>query len=412
MKVALLSYSDIGGGAAQATFRLHKALVAGGTESLLCVNQALSEDPNVFTPPGKVSTFLRSLRPHLGTIARNLLLTDGAPSPSLSLLPSRWPKRLNSLNLDVVHLHWTQWEMLSIHDISQINAPLVWTLHDMWVFSGSQHYDNSGRWASGYTADSRHINERGLDLDRWCWERKQKSWKRPISIICPSNWMAHCARSSPLLNHCKVHVIPNTIDTDVWRPHDKSSCRRLFNLPQSSKLILFGANGGVDDPRKGFDLLKKALDRLYNCSSTTDFELVIFGQSPPVVPPNSGYKTHYLGSFSDPVALIALYNAVDLLVVPSRQDNLPNVALEAHACGTPVVAFDVGGLSDIVSHQVTGVLARPEDHQSLARSISWVLNDPERLHNLGMAARSRAVSLWSYPVVSGMHQRLYRSLHE
>ena len=100
------------------------------------------------------------------------------------------------------------------------------------------------------------------------------------------------------------------------------------------------------------------------------------------------------------------------MVVPSRQDNLPNTAVEAHACGAPVVAFRTGGLPDIVEHKRTGYLAQPFDTQDLAAGISWVLEDPQRRIGLGHAARQRAERLWNPARVAGMYGEVYGSVIE
>jgi glycosyltransferase involved in cell wall biosynthesis len=135
--------------------------------------------------------------------------------------------------------------------------------------------------------------------------------------------------------------------------------------------------------------------------------LVLFGQSRPAQPPDLGFPIHYSGHLHDDLSLRLLYAAADVFVIPSRQDNLPNTGLEAHACGTPVVAFAAGGLVDIVDHHITGVLAEPFDPLSLAAAIRWVLEDPQRCRQLGAAARQRAEQLWDPARVAGLYAGVY-----
>ena len=99
-------------------------------------------------------------------------------------------------------------------------------------------------------------------------------------------------------------------------------------------------------------------------------------------------------------------------MLPSRQDNLPNTGLEAHACGTPVVAFKTGGLPDIVDDRVTGALAEPFEPASLAACIRWVLEDEQRLQQLGSAARARAERLWAPRRIAGLYEKVYLSAKE
>lgn len=222
------------------------------------------------------------------------------------------------------------------------------------------------------------------------------------------------------MRHWPIAVIPNTLDNTVWQPVDKALARQMLQLPPSVPLLLldkrysFGAMGGGQDPRKGFDLLQAALQHLRGQSSAplAGLELVVFGQLAPKTPPDMGFPVHYTGHLHDDISLRLLYSAADALVIPSRQDNLPNTGVEAHACGTPVVAFDACGLPDIVSHQQTGYLAKAFDPTDLAAGIHWVLADPARHAALRQAARAKAVALWSTAVVAGQYQRVYGNATE
>jgi glycosyltransferase involved in cell wall biosynthesis len=179
--------------------------------------------------------------------------------------------------------------------------------------------------------------------------------------------------------------------------------------------VLFGAMGGSADPRKGADLLLEAVQRLRSQVAGTpleQLELVVFGQSRPAQLPDHGFPIHYSGHLHDDLSLRLLYAAADVFVIPSRQDNLPNTGLEAHACGTPVVAFATGGLVDIVEDRVTGALADPFAPASLAGAIRWLLEDPQRRRQLGAAARQRAERLWEPARVAGLYAEVYRQALE
>ena len=176
-------------------------------------------------------------------------------------------------------------------------------------------------------------------------------------------------------------------------------------------MVLFGALGGTSDKRKGADLLLHSLQLLkkrLRGSPLEDLELVVFGQSCPAKPLQLGFPIHFVGRQHDDISLRLLYAAADVFVISSRQDNLPNTGLEAHACGTPVVAFRTGGLVDIVDDRVTGALAEPFDPTSLVASIAWVLEDPQRRRQLGVDARLRAQRLWSPGRVAGLYAEVYR----
>jgi glycosyltransferase involved in cell wall biosynthesis len=297
--------------------------------------------------------------------------------------------------------------MLSIADIGQLQQPVVWTLHDMWAFCGAEHYTDDQRWREGYWRHNRPSYEGGFDLNRWTWDRKRKHWRKPFQIVTPSQWLADCVRKSALMADWPVTVIPNPIDTELWQPVDKGLARQLLNLPQHVPLLLFGASDGTADPRKGFDLLRAALDRLRG--EIAGLELAVFGQGEPKQAPDVGFPVHYMGRMQDPLSLRVLYSAADAMVVPSRQEAFGQTASEAHACGTPVIAFKVGGLPDIVDHLKTGYLAAPFDIEDLARGVQWVLAEGDRSKNLGEAARQKALTLWTPEVVGNLYIQLYNS---
>lgn len=410
LKVFHLNHSDITGGAARAAYRIHHALRDAGIDSQMLVNVATSDDSTVYGPLSKFGKALGLIRPQLAIPIRKLLRTGNPIIHSPSLVPSSWPVRLNASDADVVHLHWVQGEMLSIADIGRIHKPIVWTLHDMWAFCGAEHYTTDFRWRDGYRPDNRPAHESGFDLNRNTWHRKSNHWRRPIQIVCPSQWLADCVRASALMGEWPVAVVPNVIDTDRWQPIDQRLARQLLGLPQDCPLLVFGAIGGGKDSRKGIDLLLAALNQLRSEANLQDLQLLVFGQRARQSPPQPGFPVHYTGHLHDDLSLRALYSAGDAFVIPSRQDNLPNTGLEAHACGTPVVAFNTGGMPDIVNDRVTGALAEPFEPASLAAAIRWVLEDLSRLHGLGVAARERAERLWAPARVAGLYAEVYMQL--
>lgn len=410
MKVLQLNYSDINGGAARAAHRIHQAVRDAGIDSKMIVSVAASGDWTVQGPQGQWARAMVRLKPRLASLLRAMLRTSNPIIHSPAVMPSGWAKRLNTSTADLVHLHWVQEEMLSISDIGRIRKPVLWTLHDMWAFCGAEHYTEDQRWLEGYHRNNRPPHERGLDLNRFTWQRKRRQWERQFHIVCPSTWLADCARQSALMGNWPITMIPYPIDLRTWAPLNQHQARDLLHLPQDRPLVLFGAMGGTADPRKGAEQLFGALQILSTQLRDTPLEhleLVVFGQLAPRQPPNLGFQIHYTGHLHDDLSLRALYSAADLLVVPSRQDNLPNTGLEAHACGTPIVAFRTGGLVDIVDDRRTGALADPFDTASLAAAIGWVLEDTARRRGLGAAARARAEQLWNPERIAAIYSDLY-----
>ena len=276
MKVAHANYSDINGGAARAAYRIHRALREHGIDSRMHVIRASAGDSTVEASPPAWMGKKDGIRTRLGESVTKLLHTENRILHSPEILRSRWPQRLNSLDADVIHLHWFGYEMMSVADIARLRKPVIWTLHDMWAFCGAEHFTEDFRWRDGYLRDNRPIHESGFDLNRWTWQRKINHWRSPLHIVTPSRWLADCARQSAIMRDWPVSVIPYAIDTETWRPVDKALARRILGLPVDCPLLLFGAIGGTHDPRKGFDLLRGALDHLRG--EILGLELVVFGR--------------------------------------------------------------------------------------------------------------------------------------
>ncbi len=403
MRVIHLSYADILGGASRAAYRIHRSLIEENIDSKMWVNKVFSDDSTVEGPSTRIKKLLIEIKPRL---INNLLLKVLSKKKkfiqSPSVFPSNWVKLINKSDIDIVNLHWIQNEMISIKDISKIKKPIVWTLHDMWAFCGAEHYTNHNRWREGYNFRNRDVHDSGFDLNQWTWKRKQKYWKNPIQIITPSKWLANCVNESKLMSHWPLSIIAYPLDTDVFKPIDKKSARKQLNLPLDIPLVLFGTDD-VGDFRKGFDLLNAALENL----KTTAFELVVFGERKKILEYNFSFPIHYMGHISDDTNLQLIYNSADVMIVPSRQDNLPNIALEAQSCGLPIVAFNLGGLPDIIEHKKTGYLVEAFNTNDLANGISYALDKINKT-NLEMNARKKALEKYSPKTIA----RKYISIYE
>ena len=361
----------------------------------MMVRMKYSDDYTVIGPSTRFMKFINSLRSPIGNIINKIQNTHNHNYKSGNWLFSRWAKIINDMDVDVVHIHWVGAETLSIEDIGRIKKPIVWTLHDMWPFCGLEHYtsdDSMSRWRNGYSrTDSTNL----LDLDNIVWRRKNKSWKKNINIVSPSNWLLKCVSQSSLFKSCNQYLIPNILDVKIFKPLNRNFCREVLNLDTDKKIILFGAFGGSADLRKGYDLLLNAIRYMATSIPVDNIQCLIFGQSRPATDIDLPIEIKWLGHVHDSSTLALIYNAANVMVVPSRQENLPQTATEAQACGCPVVAFDCTGFPDIVEHKVTGYLAKPYEHIDLATGIAWVIEDSERESFLGDNATNRAKEKWS-----------------
>ncbi len=322
-------------------------------------------------------------------------------------------RELNKEQSDVVNLHWLGTGTLSIEEIGRLRHPVVLSLHDMWTFCGAEHYTYDRRFESGYATGTRPDGESGVDWNRIVWSRKAKAWRHPMTVVTPSRWLADCVGRSRLMSSWPVHVIPNPIDLNLWSPMDRREARSSLGLPPDGWVVAFGADGGEAKSIKGGDLLRKALRRLPGNlanSMRSDLRLVVFGGKRAFVEEGAlPFTVHHLGRVQDDGVLRAVYSAADVMVVPSRQDNLPNTAVEAQACGTPVVGFCVGGLPDIVDDGVNGRLVAAFDTEALARAIAWVVERPERNGRLSAASRRSAIAKFDPMRIADAYVDVYRS---
>jgi glycosyltransferase involved in cell wall biosynthesis len=239
-----------------------------------------------------------------------------------------------------------------------------------------------------------------------------KAWEKlDLTVVAPSRWIAACARASQLFGHRPVRVLPNGIDSRVFRPIEREQARDILGISREARVVLFSAHN-VGNPIKGFDLLVDALRALPRSHGPQGFELLLVGARRLPGGSSPGIPVKCLGGLSDDVALALANGAADLLVAPSREENLSNTVMEAMACGRPTVAFNVGGMPDLITDRVHGALAAPYDTRELRDAILWTVEDPLRWRALGAAARAKAESEYALPAHSARFEALYRELIE
>lgn len=414
MKTLILSTFDVEGGAARAAYRLHNGLQRIGMDSQMVVQTKYGDDRTVIGPQTKMKRGFGLIRPTLDSFPLLLYPNRQDILFSPAILPDNLATLVAKLNLDVVHLHWVAGGFLRPKTLKHFNKPLIWTLHDMWAFTGGCHYDEEcGRYRESCGKCPVLASSKNWDLSRWIWRRKQKAWKDlEFTVVTPSRWLGDCAKASSLFCDLRVEIIPNGLDSSRFKPYDKHIARELLFLPQDKKLILFGAIDSTSDKRKGFQFLQPALQALANNEWENEIELIVFGSSKPPTPPELSMKTHYLGHLPGDLSLGLLYAAADVMLVPSIQEAFGQTASEAMACGTPVVAFGATGLLDIVEHKRTGYLAQPFDAEDLAKGIAWVLEDDERWQALSHQARQKVEDEFAIESVAQRYAELYREVLE
>ena len=414
LKLIILNSYDSSGGAAIATYRLHRGLCSIGVDSRMLVSIKTTNDPTVVIPEPKsllqkVIALIHSRRDQRISLR---YLGKGKQLFSPARCPDDLTLRVAKLNPNIIHLFWVNSGFMKVETLKKLKAPIVWTLHDMWPFTGGCHYDDECgqfRESCGNCPVLDSNNEH--DLSRRIWERKRKSWQNiPIVVVATSRWLADMARSSSLFKDQRIEVIPNGIDAERYKPLDKVVSREGYGLPKNKKLVLFSAFNATKDKRKGNQFLIPALKEMANKGWGERIELVVIGSSTPESSLELGIKVHYMGNLRDEISQVLLYSAADVVVAPSMQENLSNTVMESLSCGTPVVAFNVGGMPDMIDHQLNGYLARPFESDDLAAGIMWVLENESRHDILSRRARKTVLERYTLQTVANRYLRLYQSI--
>lgn len=393
-------------GAGRAALRVHAAIARNGVASTMVVQHGDGSNPGVEaleSPAGGVATQIR-LRLERALLGLQAPGDDGYRSLGLGGGPGLAAIRRHAP--DIVHLHWIP-GLLGIADLPRIGRPLVWTFHDQWPVCGAEHYSDLARPREGYTPANRPAAARGPDLDRWVWQRKRRHWAALAPVIaCSSRWLAEETRRSVLFGDCAIHAIPTPLDVALYQPRDRRAARQELGLPLDRRLLAFGAWGATTDRRKGFPVLREALQCLAARGLAEDADLLLFGATGRE--PVAGFRTHWLGHVAQERRMATIYAAADLLAIPSLQDNYPNVLAEAMACACPAVGSDVGGIPDLIQPEETGLLAPRGDAAALAAQLERLLRDDSLRLRLGEAARRKVEADCSERTVAARYRELYR----
>ncbi len=414
----MINTSDTGGGAPVACMRLLKALEAQSVDVKMLVQHKKTGEPRVISV---IKTWFDKQKAQINLLRERLpFIFFYEKDKSVRFAFSMANTGSSVMNepavadADIIHLHWTNFGFLSIDnlkELAQSGKPIVWTLHDMWAFTGGCHYagtcDNFKRECGNcYFLKNPHPND--LSHRDWIVKAALFADNPNITFVTCSNWLAGEAKKSTLLKGFRVEAIPNPIDTTIYLPKDKSSARQKHGINADVKLILFGA-ANIMDRRKGLTYLVEALTILKNNYPSDQVEIAIFGKNKHFDVSLLPFPVHQLGLITSQTDLVDIYSMADVTVSPSIEDNLPNIIMESLACGTPVVAFDTGGIPDMIGHQQNGYLAQFKSGEDLARGIHHVLflaNADE----MAVAARNKVLDNFSNEKVAAQYINVYKSV--
>ncbi|HCC85803.1 MAG: Glycosyl transferase group 1 [Proteiniphilum acetatigenes] len=407
MKILLINRSDLRGGAAIAAFRLMNALNANGQQAKMMVLEKLSDSNNVVEVGSKLANRWNFLAERARIFAHNGFSRNNLFDVSVA------DKGLSVTNqplfreAEIIHLHWINQGMLSLDEIGRIIASgkkVVWTMHDMWPFTGICHHAaGCDRYESGcgccpYLAVP---SQQDLSYQRFLAKQATYAGGRITFVAC-SNWLRELAAKSPLTAGHQVVSIPNPIDTAVYTPMDKREARQRLNLPENKKIVLFAA-AKASDPRKGMDYLVEA-SRIM-AQQHDDILFLIAGNDGEELGKRLSLPARSLG-YVAPQDMPGVYNAADLFVTPSLQDNLPNTIMEAMACGMPCVGFRTGGIPEMIDHRKNGYVAEYQNARDLADGLRWTLFETDS-EMLSANARRKVVEEYAQEKVAQQYRHIY-----
>jgi len=419
MKVTLINTSDAGGGAPAACLRLLKALEGQDTDVQLLVQHKKTDDPGVTgtvkTSAGRLKAKLNFLRERLPFIFFHEKDKSVRFAFSTANVGTSIKNELLVAGADILHLHWTNSGFLSVANIQELvdlGKPIVWTLHDMWAFTGGCHYSGECNHFTNQCGDCWFLGDAGKnDISHSGWLRKAAMYAgaKNITFVTCSKWLANVARQSALLKDFRIEAIPNPIDTTVFSPQDKVDTREKWHINPFAKIVLFGA-ANINDRRKGLKYLIEALGILKTDYPETDFiEVVIFGKNKLFDVSQLPFRAHAFDLITSQQELAEIYSLADVFVTPSLEDNLPNTVMEAMSCGTPVVAFNTGGLPEMIDHLQNGYLAEFKSAAEFAEGIFEILySDSEK--NLSVNARNKVLENYNNEKVARQYIEVYKSL--
>ena len=388
MKIVHISTSDKIGGAALAANRLNSAFNLANVDSIMIVLNQSGADKNIISVRKGKNQYISKL---------NLLATESLKrklfrpnyTTSLGWCGYDLCKIKEIIEADVIYIHWTGFGFLSIKGLSNIldlNKPTIIFMHDMWFITGGCHHSfECDLYKTSCSKCSKIGNKKFNSITSITFNLKKKylTKYKNLHIVAPSNWLANCVKQSALFKNNSINVIHNLIDTDSYKPIDKQIARKILNIPEDKKIILFGANGGKSDKYKGWDYLVSAISQI----DRNDVVIALFGGNISEEDRKLlKFPIYSFGYLYDEYSTMLLYNAADVFVMPSLAENFPNTILESLACGTPVVGFNVGGIPDLIKHQQTGYLAEYMNERDLTNGINWIFNNErlfikEKLHN-------------------------------
>jgi len=412
MNILQISTSDLANGAGIAAYRLNKALRNYSQNSQMLVSLKQSNDNYVYQvrpiSQNLLNKFINKVQLKVEKIANYFGPQGVYSSNTQKVLKHPLVSQADIINIHNIHWHENNFS-LNILPIISKKVPLVWTLHDMWPFTGHCIYSlDCTRWkiGCGYCPDLTSYMTLKMDTTALLYKIKKYIYKRSnLTIVTPSRWLQILASQSPLLKQFNIFHIPNGINQEIYKPIHKHYVRQVLDIDLNHPVVLFMASY-LDDARKGYTYFEQAMLAIYDQFPNLQVLVVGLGKLPEIL--CFKFKVIFMGYVNNEKILALMYSAADIMIFPSYADNLPNTILECLACGTPVVAFDSGGIPEIIKHLETGYIARSKDSSDLADGIVKLLRNT----SMRIDMQNKCVKSITNNFSSSLQAERYFSLYE
>lgn len=412
MKILFINAQDTKGGASIAPYRLSKGLEKYcNTENYFIVGKKHSNDSNIFC------TRKNDTRLFIELLADKILNKLGLQYQYFPFSTRFIMKKTKEINPDIISLHNTHegyFKTAMLKDLSKI-APIVWTLHDMWSFSANAVHtfgDESWKQLKSGKGEKRIYPHIGINTGKWLLRQKRRIYRNSdIRIVTPSGWLYQLACQSPVFVNKRIDLIPHGIDLEVFNSKERQCSRSLLNIHQDAKVVMFSSAGDLDIcPWKGGKLLVDIL-KVINRKSNHKIDLLIVGKGElKELLPLKNLNVHKIGYVTSEKFMSLLFSAADLFIYPTRADSFGLVLAESIACGTPAVTFDIGGCSDIIKNNVSGILIKPFDVETFADKSIELLNKKKKLAALSESSRRFAEQNFDLKDIAKKHFELFTSI--
>lgn len=378
MKVAHFSDGDKYG-ALGAAYDLHKKMLEQGIESRFFLRIKSREDACIVEISD--STALYKLRQLINTMYFEQNRTDTTMFFSYNRLGIELTEDVLSRlkEYDIIHFHWIARFLNNeaIRKIISLGKPIVWTMHDFNPMTGGCHYPDKCTKFFSDCSECPQLAIKKLNITSFVLKDKRCTYGNKIHVVVASNWLKKLVEKSYVFSDAECSLIPIGIDVERFKILDRKKCKKNFGFSEDTKIILMGAQlvkartKGYAELVEMFGMLKEEqyIQRLMECDK---IKLVSFGYGGEVFD-SLGISNVNMGFIDDRDRLCELYNAADVFIFPSIQETFGMTAVEAMACGIPVIAYDVCAMQDIIINGINGYKIDRGNYKDMAQTLVKVL---------------------------------------